>query len=118
MKALFGVAAALLFSTAATAAPIAIDDFNALQSVTDTTANGVAASSATAYTLDGNLFTRMLSVNQTEHGAADPLLGSTGNIGFGTFKLSNDSQTNSLIDLSYGIDSLLDDVAGASSLTL
>ena len=118
MKALLGVAAVLLVSTAATAAPIAIDDFDTIQSVTDTTADGIAASSTMAYTLDGNLFTRMLSVNQTEHGTSGPLLASTGNIGFGTFKLSNDSQTNSLIDLNYGIDSLVDDVAGASSLTL
>ncbi len=118
MKALFGVAAALLFSTAATAAPIAIDDFETLQSVTDTTNDGVAVSSASAYTLGGNLFTRMLEVNQTEHGTSGPLLASTANIGFGTLKLSNDSQTNSLIDLSYDIDSLVDDVAGASSMTL
>ena len=118
MKALFGVAAALLLSTAATAAPITIDDFEALQSVTDTTADGNAVSSTSAYTIDSNLFTRMLTVNQTEHGTNGPLLASTGNIGFGSFKLSNDSQTNSLMNLSYDIDSLLDDVAGASSLTL
>jgi hypothetical protein len=118
MKTLFGAAVTLLLSTAATAAPITIDDFNALQSVTDTTADGAAVSSTTAYMLDGNLFTRILTVNQTEHGTSGPFLASTGNIGFGTFKLSNDSQTNSLIELSYDIDSLLDDVAGASSMTL
>jgi hypothetical protein len=118
MKALFGVAAALLFSTAATAAPIAIDDFETLQSVTDTTADGIAVSGTTTYMLGGNLFSRTLTVDQIEHGTSGPFLASTGNIGFGTFKLSNDSQTNSLIELSYDIDSLLDDVAGASSMTL
>lgn len=117
MKASFGVAA-LMFSTAAAAAPVTIDDFETVQTLSDTTADGVAVSSTTAYTIGSNLFSRMLTVDQTEHGTNGPLLASTGNIGFGTFKMSNDSQTNSLIDLTYDIDSLIDDVAGSSKLTL
>jgi hypothetical protein len=81
-------------------------------------ADGVAVTSTAAYTVDGNLFTRSVAVNQTQHTGADPRLASTANIGFGTLKLSNDSQTNSTFNITYGVDSLLDDVAGASGLTL
>ena len=119
MKRILAAGTAMLLGMgAAHAAPIAVDDFNTLQTTTDITANGASVSTTSAYTLGGNPFTRTLKVNQTEHGSADPRLASKGDIGFGTLKLSNDSQTNSLIDLTYNIDSLIDDVAGASTLML
>ena len=110
--------AMLLAMGAAQAAPITVDDFNTAQTTIDTTDNDTAASTTGSYTIGGNAFTRTLLVNQTEHDSIDPLLASEARIGFGTLKLSNDSQTNSLIDLSYDIDSLVDDVAGASELML
>ena len=118
MKILLATATALLMSSAAYAAPITVDDFNTIQLTTDNMADGVAVSTTGTYTVDGNLFTRTLTVDQTQHTGADPRLASTANIGFGTLKLSNDSQTNSIFDVNYGIDSLIDDVAGASGLTL
>lgn len=118
MKIMFATAAAFLVSTAAHAAPITIDDFNTIQLSTDNMADGIAVSSSSAYTVGGNLFTRTVAVNQTSHLGADPRLASTANIGFGTLKLSNDSQTNATFGLTYGVDSLIDDVAGASGLTL
>ena len=118
MKLLIGSAVAALLAGAAHAAPITIDDFNTAQEVNDSTANGTAVSSSETYTIDGNEFTRTISVDQTEHTSPDPALFSTANIGFGTLKLSNDSQTNSMISASYEIDSLVDDVFGSSELTL
>ncbi len=118
MKILLATATALLMSSAAYAAPITVDDFNTIQLTTDNMADGVAVSTTGTYTVDGNLFTRTLTVDQTQHTGADPRLASTANIGFGTLKLSNASQTNSIFDVNYGIDSLIDDVAGASGLTL
>lgn len=118
MKLLLATASAFLLSTTAFAAPITIDDFNTIQLSTDNMADGVAVSTTGAYSIGGNLFTRTLTVDQTSHLGADPRLSSTANIGFGTLKLSNDSQTNAVFNLNYGIDSLIDDVAGASGLTL
>jgi hypothetical protein len=118
MKILLATATAFLMSTAAYAAPITVDDFNTIQLATDLTADGNAVSTVGTYTVDGNFFTRTLSVNQTQHTSADPRLASTANIGFGTLKLSNDSQTNAIFNLNYDVDSLIDDVAGASGLTL
>ena len=118
MKALLGTAAAIFLAASAHAAPITVDDFNTLQTSTDNTANGVAVSTVAAYTIDGNAFTRTLTVNQTEHSSVDPRLASTADAGFGSLKLSNDSETNSLISATYNIDSLLDDVAGGSELML
>jgi hypothetical protein len=119
MKRILAAGTAMLLTMgAAHAAPITVDDFNTVQTTTDTTAGDGAVSSSMGYTIDGNAFLRTLTVNQTEHGGTDPLLASQGRIGFGTLKLSNDTQTNSLIDLTYDIDSLVDDVAGASELML
>lgn len=119
MKLLLGTAAAALFmSTAAIAAPITVDDFNTIQLSSDNMADGIAVTSTAAYTVGGNLFTRSVAVNQTQHTGADPRLASTANIGFGTLKLSNDSQTNAVFNISYNIDSLIDDVAGSSALSL
>jgi hypothetical protein len=119
MKRIWAAGTAMLLTMgAAHAAPITVDDFNTLQTTTDTTANGIAESSTAGYTINGNAFTRTLMVNQTEHNSIDPFLASSGRVGFGTLKLSNDSQVNSLIDLTYDIDSLVDDVAGASALML
>lgn len=118
MKLLIGTAVAALLAGAAHAAPITVDDFNTLQEVTDGTANGTAVSSSETYTIGGNEFTRTLTVDQTEHNSADPALFSTANVGFGSLKLSNDSQTNSMMDATYDIDSLTDDVFGSSELTL
>ncbi|MDO9489973.1 MAG: PEP-CTERM sorting domain-containing protein [Sphingomonadaceae bacterium] len=118
MKLLLATATAFLMSSAAYAAPITVDDFNTLQLSTDNMADGVAVSTVGTYTVGGNLFTRTLTVDQTQHTGADPRLSSTANIGFGTLKLSNDSQTNSIFNVNYDVDSLIDDVAGASGLTL
>lgn len=118
MKLLIGSAVAVLLAGAAHAAPITIDDFNTAQEVNDSTANGTAVSSSATYTIDGNEFVRTIRVDQTEHTSPDPALLSTANIAFGTLKLSNDSQTNSMISASYQIDSLVDDVLGSSELTL
>ena len=118
MNLLIGSAVAALLAGAAHAAPITIDDFNTAQEVNDSTANGTAVSSSATYTIDDNEFVRTIRVNQTEHSSPDPALLSTANIGFGTLKLSNDSQTNSMISASYNIDSLVDDVLGSSELTL
>jgi hypothetical protein len=118
MKAILGALSALFIAASATAAPIAIDDFNTSQRVTDNLADGVSASGSTSYILDGNALTRTITVDQTEHSSVDPRLASTAKAGFGTLKLSNDSQTNSLIDVTYGIDSLLDDVSDSANLTL
>jgi hypothetical protein len=103
---------------AAHAAPVLIDDFNTLQNTTDTTANNGAVSTSATYSVGGNAFTRTLTVDQTEHNSIDPRLASSADVGFGTLKLSNDSQVNSVIDLTYDVDSLVDDVAGASKLAL
>lgn len=119
MKQILAAGTAMLLAMgAAHAAPITVDDFNTLQTTTDTTDDGTAVSTTTGYSIDGNAFTRTLIVDQTEHDSTDPLLASQGRIGFGTLKLSNDSQTNSLIDLTYDIDSLVDDVSGASELMM
>ena len=118
MKLILATATALLMSSAAYAAPITVDDFNTIQLTTDNMADGVAVSNTAAYTVGGNLFTRTVAVNQTSHTGADPRLASTANIGFGTLKLSNDSQTNAIFNVNYDIDSLIDDVAGSSGLTL
>ncbi|MFC3711330.1 PEP-CTERM sorting domain-containing protein [Sphingoaurantiacus capsulatus] len=118
MKMFFAAAAALLMATSAHAALITVDDFNTIQLSTDNRADGVAVSNTVAYTVGGNLFTRTVAVDQTQHSGTDPRLSSTANIGFGTLKLSNDSQTNATFNLSYDIDSLVDDVAGNSGLTL
>ena len=119
MKRILAAGTAMLLTMgAAHAAPITVDNFNTVQSTIDTTDNGAAVSTTTSYTIDGNLFTRTLIVDQTEHDSIDPLLASEGRIGFGTLKLSNDSQTNSMIDLTYDIDSLIDDVSGASTLMM
>lgn len=118
MKALLGTVAALLVSTAATAEPILIDDFQAIQTVRDNTRDGMRNESTTNYGIGTNLFTRTVSVDQTEHNGPSPLLESTANIGYGSLKLSNDSQTNAVFNISYNIDSLIDDVAGSSALAL
>lgn len=118
MKALLGTVAALLLSTTANAAPVLIDDFQTLQTASDNIADNRAIETTTNYGAGGNRFTRTLSVNQTEHNGASPFIASAANIGYGSLKLSNDSQTNSVIDLTYDIDDLLDDVAGSNNLTL
>lgn len=119
MKRILAAGTAMLLGMgAAHAETITIDDFNTAQTVIDTTNDGSAVSTVGAYTIDGNAFTRTLRVNQNEHGTTDPSLASKADIGFGYLKLSNDSQTNSLIDVSYNIDSLLDDVSGASEIML
>lgn len=107
-----------MLSGSAFAATIQVDDFNTTQEVIDTTANDSSASSTAEYTLGGNFFSRTLTVNQFEHTNADPALESKGDIGFGTFKLSNASETNSNIELSYNIDSLMDNVMDTSKLML
>lgn len=118
MKAILGTVAALLLCSTAQAAPILIDDFNTIQLASDNIADNRAIETTTNYGVGGNSFTRTLSVNQTEHNGASPFLASTANVGYGSLKLSNDSQTNSVISLTYGIDDLLDDVAGAGRLAL
>ena len=118
MKFLIGTAVAALIAGTAHAAPITIDDFNTLQVVTDDTDNGASVSSSENYTIDGNAFTRTITVDQIQHSSADPALSSTANVGFGSLKLSNASQTNAMISASYDIDSLTDDVFGSSELTL
>jgi hypothetical protein len=121
MKRILAAGTAMLLAMgagAAQAAEITVDDFNTLQMTQDITAGDGSVSTTTAYSIDGNLFTRTLTVNQTEHASADPRLASKGDIGFGTLKLSNDSQTNSLISLTYDIDSLIDDVSGTSELMM
>lgn len=119
MKRILAAGTAMLLTMgAAHAAPITIDDFNTAKASIDTTADGTATSTTLGYAIDGNAFTRTLTVNQTEHDAAQASAASRGTIGEGTLVLSNDSQTNSLIDLTYDIDSLVDDVAGASELML
>ena len=119
MKRILAAGTAMLLTMgAAHAAPIMVDDFNTAQATIDTTDNGSAVSTTAGYTIDGNAFLRTLTVNQTEHDATQASAASRGTIGEGTLVLSNDSQTNSLIDLTYDIDSLVDDVAGASELML
>lgn len=90
MTALFGAGAALL-STAANASPVTIDDCNAHQSVTDTTANRAAASSVRADTIESNLFRPVTNVNQAGQFGTEPLLVSAGNYGFGSCVLSKDA---------------------------
>jgi hypothetical protein len=122
MKRILAAGTAMLLAmgaSAASAAEIVIDDFNTAQTSTDITADGNAVSTTGGYTIGGNLFTRTLTVNQTEHpSTAKASAASTGFIGEGTFDLINDPQVNSLIELNYDIDSLVDDVAGASMLML
>lgn len=119
MKRMLAAGAALLLSTGvAHAATITVDDFNTAQSAMDNTNDNNAVTTIGAYKIDGNAFTRTLRVNQTERPANDPSLESNAKIGFGTLKLSNDSQVNSLIDLTYNVDSLIDDVKGMSELNL
>lgn len=109
---------ALSLTTAAPAAPILIDDFTTVQRSVDSTADGVASSTTEQYTLGGNSFRRLLTVDQIAHASADPNLRSIAKAGYGTLKLSNDSQTNAVFNLEYDIDSLTDDVLGNSGLTL
>gem|GEM_PF-4850100 len=112
MKRILAVAAGLLVSTSAFAAPmITIDDFNKAQTVIDTTATG-AESDTTNYTIGTNAFTRTLIVDQT---TSNNGLRSMGVIGGGEFNLVNDPGTNSKMTLRYNIDSLIDDTAGAAS---
>lgn len=119
MKRIWAAGTAMLLTMgAAHAAPVTVDNFNTAQTTVDTTDDETAVSTTMGYTIDGNAFTRTLAVNQTEHEAAQAAAASRGTIGDGTLMLSNDSQTNSLIDLTYDIDSLVDDVSGASQLML
>lgn len=121
MKRILAAGTAMLLTMgmgAAHAATITIDDFETLQTTADLTAGDGAVSTSSTYTIGGNTFFRTLTVDQFEHNSADPRLASKGDIGFGTLKLSNDSQTNSMISASYEIDSLVDDVFGSSELTL
>lgn len=118
MKLFLGSIAALLVSTAAAAEPIIIDDFNTAAEITDRTANGISNEAITDYVVGTNRFLRTLTVNQTLHDSADPDLESKADIGFGALKLSNDSRTNSVMDLNYNIDSLIDDVGDSNRLTL
>jgi hypothetical protein len=118
MKRILAMAAGLMVSASAYAAPITIDDFTDAQTVIDTTTGDGAESSTVTYEVDGNTFTRTLTVNQFEHTNADPSIESKGDIGFGTFKLSNGSETNSTMTLDYEIDALLDDFSGSSTLML
>jgi hypothetical protein len=122
MKRILAAGTAILLSMGAMgvahADPILVDDFEIVQTVTDTTDNDTAATAVLAYELEGNLFTRTLRVNQTEHDSIDPSLASTARSGFGTLKLSNDSQANSIIEASYNIDSLLDDFGESNELTM
>jgi hypothetical protein len=118
MKLLLGSVAALLMTTAAHADPIIIDDFNTAQTVTDRTANSIRNETVTNYIIGSNRFERTLSVDQTVHDSADPDLESKADIGFGALKLSNDSRTNSVVNLTYDIDDLLDDVGDSNNLTL
>lgn len=121
MKRILAAGTAMLFAMgmgAANAATITIDDFETLQTTADQTAGDGAVSSSATYTIGGNTFFRTLTVDQFEHASPDPRLTSKGDIGFGTLKLSNDSQTNSNIDLAYDIDSLVDDVSGANDLMM
>lgn len=119
MKRILAAGTALLLGMGtAHAAVLTVDDFNTAQLSVDSTDDGTAVSTVAAYSIGGNAFTRTLTVDQFEHDSADPSLASRADIGFGTLKLSNDSQTNSMIDLTYDIDSLVDDVEGASTLLM
>ena len=113
-----GTAMLLGMGTAAHAEIITVDDFNTVQTSIDTTADGTAVTTVGVYAIDGNTFTRTLTVDQFEHTSAKPTAASMADIGFGTLALSNDSEVNSMIDLSYDIDSLVDDVAGTSELMM
>jgi len=104
---------------AANAATVRIDNFqNPTADVTDNSADGVAATEFDAYTLEGNAFARTLSVNQTTNETNNPFTRSRAYIAQGEFNIANDPQANSTIDLSYDIDSLIDDVNGATTLNL
>lgn len=118
MKRILGTLAALLVSTAAHADPILIDDFNTAAEAVDRTANGIRNETVTNYIIGSNRFIRTLAVDQTLHDSPDPDVESKADIGFGALKLSNDSRTNSVINLSYNIDSLIDDVADSNNLSL
>jgi hypothetical protein len=108
----------LAMGTAANAAPIiTIDDFNTVQVAVDTTANGSSVSSTEAYVVDGNAFTRTLTVNQTQN-PGSTFLESRARIGGGELNLTNDPRVNSLISLDYNIDSLVDDLDGATDLMM
>jgi hypothetical protein len=78
----------------------------------------MAMSEVDAYTLDGNAFTRTLSVNQTTNETNNSFTRSRAYISQGEFNIANDPQANSVVDLSYNIDSVIEDVNGATSLNL
>jgi hypothetical protein len=120
MKSLLVAGTALAFSMgAANAATVKIDNFqNPTADVTDNTADGMAMSEVDAYTLDGNAFTRTLSVNQTTNETNNSFTRSRAYISQGEFNIANDPQANSVVDLSYNIDSVIEDVNGATSLNL
>jgi hypothetical protein len=120
IKSLLVAGTALAFSMgAANAATVKIDNFqNPTADVTDNTADGMAMSEVDAYTLDGNAFTRTLSVNQTTNETNNSFTRSRAYISQGEFNIANDPQANSVVDLSYNIDSVIEDVNGATSLNL
>jgi hypothetical protein len=104
---------------AANAATVKIDNFHNLTAdMTDNTADGVAMSDVDAYTLDGNAFTRTLSVNQTTNESGSVMTYSRAYISAGEFNIANDPRANSVVDLSYNIDSIIDEVNGTTTLNL
>lgn len=130
MKRILAAGTAMLLSMGyagvAHADMIVIDNFQSPQrSVSDNTADGNAVTGPddtyTVFSPELNKsyeFTRTLSVNQFENGSGGNALSSSAVIGFGTLELENAPRTNSLIDLSYDIDSIADDVAGVSQLMM
>lgn len=101
MKTLWMAVAALLTSTAAQADRIVLDDFSQPQSVADVTNDGSAVSMTSTYLMGGNIVSRTLSINQTEHDTDDPTLLSSASISYGTLRVTNDTRTNSVFGLTY-----------------
>ena len=121
MKRILAAGTAMLLAMGASAASaepiITIDDFTDVQTVTDTTAGNGGSTETMTYSVGGNAFTRIVTVNQIENTSGKGLA-SRASIGGGTLDLINDPQTNSVISIEYDIDSLVDDLSGATDLMM
>lgn len=123
LKTLLAGTALILSMGAAQAATVTIDDFRNSAEVEDNTANSQWVESTETIDVGGNSFLRTLRISQTQNEGgsrafSQAYIGVNEFTGGGEFNIENAPQVNSVTELEYAIDSVLDEVSGSTSLAL